>query len=188
MLCYGCGENLTSCERYNLYTTSHKKVLSIWKRLVTLKLRDLEIPVGLDCILNEDDATTGRICRKCYSHLERLEKLESVVIPKISNAVNAILAGREDDSHRLRSLAVSSRKRHRSLNFESGDEDSDSNKNDDEQTVPVLATDIPVTPTGSPNVAVSFVVLVTCNNNIIIYNLGCNTKPQKAKGILFTFL
>lgn len=169
MFCYGCGENFTSCERYNLYTKSHKKVLAIWERLVIRKLRELENPVDLDCILKEDDATTGRICRKCYSNLERFEKLESIVIPKISNAVNAILANSgEDDTDSHNSTDHSRRKRHRSLSFENGDEVGDSadeNDDDDEQTVPVLghsAVNIPprVT-TGSPNVAVSFVLVVT---------------------------
>lgn len=89
--CYGCGESLTSPERYTLYTASHSRVLSMWKRLVSDRLKETESTVGVNEFLDEDDCNTGRICRKCYFSLEKFDKLESIIRPKIGNAVDAIL-------------------------------------------------------------------------------------------------
>lgn len=46
--CYGCGESLTSPERYTLYTASHSRVLSMWKRLVSDRLKETESTVGVN--------------------------------------------------------------------------------------------------------------------------------------------
>ena len=160
--CYGCGERFTSPERYNLYTPSHLKVLLMWKRLVSDRLKEMEHTIDVNEFLDKDDGSTGRICRKCYFSLEKFEKLESTIRPKIGNAVDTILKeNRWLGTCRKRTI---------------DDDDNDDDNNDDdhgpittlpcnEPSTPIRLADVPPTNTStsaSPDVAVSYTCRPTC--------------------------
>ena len=82
MFCYGCGATLSS-RRYRLWNPSHAKALKMWKKLAAERFSELGVEsMDLNVVLDAD-GNAGRVCHKCLSDLERLEKLECVQKLKI---------------------------------------------------------------------------------------------------------
>ena len=92
VICFGCGNDITlqAANRYNLRSPSCKKTFRIWKRLVVEKFDAANI--DFDALLNNENGTAGKICRRCSSALQRLEKLVSSTRENLNEAIDAIVS------------------------------------------------------------------------------------------------
>jgi hypothetical protein len=102
--CWGCGKGITHqpTNRYNMLSSPCDKVLAIWKRLASQRFQELNHDVDINKLLVDDGGrSVGRMCRLCFSALQRLEKLDNSVRENMKKAVECIMS--EDQWSQLQS-------------------------------------------------------------------------------------
>ena len=89
ILCLGCGEDVTfkANNRRNLCSDSSTSVFDTWKKMFMEKLT----PELQDEYLIPNLVEKHRMCRACFSSIERLSKLRQSVEMNLSDAIDAIL-------------------------------------------------------------------------------------------------
>ena len=76
-----------------MLSSSCEKALPIWKRLASPRFQELNYVVDIDKLLVDDHGKgVGRMCRLCWSALQRLEKLELSVKENMKEAIDCIMS------------------------------------------------------------------------------------------------
>ena len=87
VICLACGDALKVKERCLLDSDSSKHVLPVWRFFFEAKLQELGLSeeVDVDGLVRDlvygsgDDSKAGRVCRTCFSALERYDKLRKSI-------------------------------------------------------------------------------------------------------------
>ena len=90
IFCLGCGEEVSNraSDRRNLSSEPSKQVLRIWESFVARKLEKeaMEAERFIKSIIDNH-----RMCRKCYSAYDRLNKLQNGIEDSLDEALDVLL-------------------------------------------------------------------------------------------------
>ena len=94
ILCVGCGDNISNrtSDRRNLLSDSSKSVVMVWKDIVLKKLRSHGMEAEECSTFIQTLQDKHRMCRTCFSAIERFMKLKGSVEKNIEDAINATLS------------------------------------------------------------------------------------------------